>query len=59
MSVFPFLIAMALFVFGMWLFSVADVVLGFEAIVFFAGIVCVSLSLAIPFNVLGRRESGI
>ncbi|MRX44099.1 hypothetical protein [Agromyces kandeliae] len=59
MSVFPFLIAMALFVFGMWVFSIADVVPGFEAIVFFGGIVCVSLSLAIPFNVLGRRESGV
>jgi hypothetical protein len=58
-SVFPFLIAMALFVFGMWLFSVADVVVGFEAIVFFSGIVCVSLSLAIPFDLLGRRDSGI
>jgi hypothetical protein len=57
-SVFPFLIAMALFVFGMWLFSIADVVTGLEAIVFFSGIVCVSLALAIPFNVLGRRESG-
>jgi len=58
-SLFPFLISMALFVFGMWLFSIADVVIGFEAIVFFGGIVCVSLALAIPFNVLGRRESGV
>ncbi|MGR0319032.1 hypothetical protein [Agromyces sp. ZXT2-3] len=59
MSVFPFLVAMALFVFGMWLFGIADAVPGFEALVFFGGIVCVSLALAIPFNVLGRRESGV
>ena len=59
MSLFPFLIAMALFLFGLWLMSVADVVAGFEAIVFFAGIVSVALALAIPVNILGRRESGI
>ena len=59
MSLFPFLIAMALFVFGLWLMSVADVVIGFEAIVFFGGILCASAALAIPINVLGRRESGI
>ena len=59
MSLFPFLIAMALFLFGMWLMSIADVVTGFEAIVFFGGIASVSLALAIPVNVLGRRESGI
>ena len=59
MSLFPFLIAMALFIFGLWLMSVADVVAGFEAIVFFGGILCASAALAIPINVLGRRESGI
>ena len=59
MSLFPFLIAMALFGFGMWLMSVADVVACFEALVFFGGIAAVSLALAIPLNVLGRRESGI
>lgn len=59
MSLFPFLIAMALFLFGLWLMSVADVVLGFEALVFFGGILCAALALAIPMNVLGRRESGI
>ncbi|WP_438856544.1 hypothetical protein [Agromyces sp. M3QZ16-3] len=59
MSVFPFLIAMALFVFGMWVLSIADVVVGFEALVFFGGILCVSLAVAIPVNILGRRESGV
>ncbi len=61
MSLFPYLIAMALFLFGLWLMSIADpeVVPGFEAIVFFGGILCASAALAIPINVLGRRESGI
>jgi hypothetical protein len=58
-SLFPYLIAMALFLFGLWLMSVADVVTGFEAAVFFGGILCASAALAIPINVLGRRESGI
>lgn len=59
MSLFPFLIAMALFLFGLWLMSVADVVIGFEALVFFGGILSAALALAIPINLLGRRESGI
>lgn len=59
MSLFPFLIAIGLFLFGLWLMSVADVVIGFEAAVFFGGILCASLALAIPINLLGRRESGI
>ena len=59
MSLFPYLIAMALFLFGLWLMSVADVVIGFESLVFLGGILCASAALAIPINVLGRRESGI
>ena len=59
MSLFPFLIAMALFLFGLWLMSIADVVIGFEALVFFGGILAAALALAIPINLLGRRESGI
>jgi hypothetical protein len=58
-SLFPFLIAMALFLFGLWLMSIADAVIGLEAVVFFGGILAASLALAIPINLLGRRESGI
>jgi hypothetical protein len=58
-SLFPFLIAMAFFVFGLWLMSVADAVIGFESLVFFGGILSAALALAIPINLLGRRESGI
>ncbi|WP_168209201.1 hypothetical protein [Agromyces intestinalis] len=49
-----FLIAMAIFVFGLWLFGVAELVPGFEALVFFAGILCVATALAIPTTLLGR-----
>ena len=59
MSLFPFLIAMALFLFGLWLMSIADAVIGFESLVFFGGILAAALALAIPINLLGRRESGI
>ncbi len=55
-NVIAFLIAMGLFVFGMWVFSIAPELPGFEAITFFGGILCVSLALAIPFNLLGRRD---
>ena len=59
MNAVPFVIAMALFVLGMWLFSVAPEVVGFEAILFFGGIVCVALALAVPVNLLGHRESAV
>ncbi|UOE45824.1 hypothetical protein [Agromyces larvae] len=49
-----FLIAMAIFVFGLWLFGIAETVPGFQAPVFFAGILCVAIALAIPTTVLGR-----
>ena len=56
MNVVAFLIAMGLFVLGLWIFSVAPELAGFEAVTFFGGIVCVCLALAIPFNLLGRRD---
>ncbi|WP_157421568.1 hypothetical protein [Agromyces sp. Leaf222] len=56
MSAVLFIIAMAVFVFGMWLMGNATHVVGFEAIVFFAGILCISLSMAIPMSFLGRSD---
>ena len=50
MSLFPFLIAMALFLFGLWLMSIADAVIGFEALVFFGGILAAALALASVFE---------
>ena len=56
MNVVAFLIAMGLFVFGMWVFSIAPELAGFEAVTFFGGILCVSLAVAIPLNLLGRSD---
>jgi hypothetical protein len=56
MSGIAFIISMAIFVFGMWLMGNASHIVGFEAIVFFAGILCVSLAVAIPMNILGRSD---
>jgi hypothetical protein len=50
---------MAIFVFGMWLMSIADQVAGFEALVFFGGILCVAAAMAVPIQLLGHRESGV
>lgn len=56
MNVVAFLIAMGLFVFGMWLMGTATQVVGLEAVVFFGGILCIALAMAIPMNILGRRD---
>ncbi|MGI9822439.1 hypothetical protein [Agromyces sp. Marseille-Q5079] len=56
MSGIAFIISMAIFVFGMWLMGNATHIAGFEAIVFFAGILCVTLAVAIPVGILGRSD---
>lgn len=56
MNVVATIIALGLFVFGMWVMSIAPEVAGFQAATFFSGILAVSLSLAIPFHVLGRAD---
>ena len=56
MNVVAFLIAMGLFVFGMWLMSIAVDLPGLEAVMFFGGILCVALAVAIPVNLLGRAD---
>ncbi|MFF2372610.1 hypothetical protein [Agromyces sp. NPDC058110] len=56
MSAVLFIIAMGVFVFGMWLMGNATHIVGFEAIVFFAGILCISLAMAIPMSLLGRSD---
>jgi hypothetical protein len=55
-NVVAFLIAMGLFVFGMWLMSIAVSLAGLEAVTFFGGILCVALAVAIPVNLLGRAD---
>lgn len=56
MNVVAFLISLGLFVFGMWLMGTAPELTEFQAPLFFGGILSVSLSLAIPFHVLGRSD---
>jgi hypothetical protein len=55
-NVVAFLIAMGLFVFGMWLMSIAVDLPGLEAVMFFGGIMCVAVAVAIPVNILGRAD---
>jgi hypothetical protein len=55
-NVVAFLIAMGLFVFGMWLMGIAVGLVGFEALLFFGGILCVALAVAIPVSLLGRAD---
>ncbi|WP_202106939.1 hypothetical protein [Agromyces seonyuensis] len=49
-------IMFGLFSLGVWLFSAAFAVVGFEAPIFILGILLVSASLAIPFHVLGQSQ---
>lgn len=56
MNVVAFIIAMAFFVFGMLLMGYAPELAGFEALIFFGGILSVALSVAIPVNILGRGD---
>lgn len=59
MSAFPYIITMAIFLFGLWLMGIADQVVGFEAVVFFGGILSVAVAMAVPIQLLGHRESGV
>ncbi|MET0805655.1 MAG: hypothetical protein ABWX66_01085 [Lacisediminihabitans sp.] len=57
MKYFAYVISMVLFVGGIFLFGYAFSVPSIEAILFFLGIIAVSLSLYLPFHVhkLGDR----
>ncbi|HET6671989.1 MAG TPA: hypothetical protein VFG92_01310 [Agromyces sp.] len=47
---------MGIFVFGLWLMGISVSLPGFEAVTFFGGIICASIALAIPMNILGRSD---
>jgi uncharacterized membrane protein YiaA len=55
-NVVAFVIAMGIFVFGLWLMSIAPEVVGFQAVAFFVGILCATVAVAIPINLLGRAD---
>jgi hypothetical protein len=52
MNVVAFIVALAIFVFGFWLFGLAFSVTVFQLPIFFAGILAVSLSVALPVHIL-------
>jgi hypothetical protein len=56
MNVFAFVVAFVIFVAGLLLFGFAFDVPSFEAIMFVGGVICVAISLAIPFHLIGHGE---
>ncbi|MCU1583922.1 MAG: hypothetical protein QOI70_1383 [Microbacteriaceae bacterium] len=56
MKIIAFVVALALFVGGILLMGYAFEPGAGEAITFFGGILCIALSLAIPFTILKRLE---
>ena len=58
MKVFVFLVCLALFIASFALFALSFMLDGgaWQAATFFAGILAVSASLAVPFHVLQRTE---
>lgn len=52
MHVVAFLVAMVVFILGMWLFGLAFAVSAGQFLIFFAGILCISAAVAIPMHVL-------
>ena len=57
MNIFAVIVSVALFVASFVLFAYAFAVPEeFAALTFFIGIMSVTLSMAIPFNLLGHRE---
>jgi uncharacterized membrane protein len=54
MKVFVFLVSIGLFLVGFWLLGLAFSATGYEAAVFFSGIIAVSIGFAIPVHVLKR-----
>lgn len=52
MHIVSFLVAMAAFVLGLWLFGLAFTVSAWQVPIFFSGILAVSAAIAIPAHVL-------
>ena len=56
MRIVVFIICIALFIAGMFLFGLAPILPAFQGLVFFVGILCVSAALAIPTSLLPRFD---
>lgn len=57
MKIIAIIVALVFFIGGMYLFALAFQVPGLETLIFFAGIVAVSIALAIPVHVLKRVDA--
>ena len=56
MKIVMFVICFAIFLCGLYLMSIADVVTGFQAGTFIGGILAVALSIAIPVHILPKFD---
>ena len=56
MTVIKLVIAGILFVGGFVLFGLAPEVLGWQAVVFFAGIICMALAFLLPMTLASARR---
>jgi hypothetical protein len=56
MNVFYFVIAFLFFLLGLFLFAYAFNTPSWEAVLFCGGIAAISISLVIPFHILGKSE---
>lgn len=52
MNVFIFIVALAIFLLGFWLFGLAFAVAAWQLPIFFGGILAVALSIFIPVQLL-------
>jgi hypothetical protein len=52
-----FIVSFLLFVGGIWLLGAAFSATGYEALVFFAGIVCSAIGIFIPVHILKRIDA--
>jgi len=52
MNIVAFIIALAIFIFGIWLFGLAFTVAVLQAPIFIAGVLAIAFALAIPFHIL-------
>jgi hypothetical protein len=55
-DIVAFIVCMALFVGGMFLFGLAPILTAFEGPIFFLGILCIAAALFIPVHVLPKSR---
>jgi hypothetical protein len=55
-DVIAFILCFALFLFGLFLLGMADVLPPVQGLVFFCGILCVALSFGIPVHLLSKLD---